>query len=252
MINTLDKSRSWEDVKKELKNLIDIDERSITAIIKEAGLSRDTYYKLDDPAKFESPMRKTSVKRLAKVLNVPCDYNNEIPYLNEVHINSPTLSGVTPKDIIKYAIGTVGKVPVLAEAIDVSETEIMRIAASDNEDKVISFTLLKKIVQTIGKELVIVGDNSLALLDGKEEISKIDSPILKTPTSKIGVTDNFSISGISDRGLLELLSPDNLVKHDISDQELEELSSLQRSRKSHGTISQWINILYSIRALAST
>jgi DNA-binding phage protein len=251
MSTTIDNTRTWIDVKSELKNLFKTDGRSISAIIRKAGMSRDTYYKLDDSAKSVSPLRKSTTKRLAKALNVPCVYYHGFPYFDRVHLKSETLNGITAGDLIIQAAGAVGVAP-LADTAGIPTMEFRRMLDSDPDVEVISFKSLKNIVKTLGYELAIVGDNSLALIDKNTEYSKKDSPIMGSTALGVNETDSLSISGISDRGLLELFAPDNLAKHNITEQELKELGFIHSSRKSHGTISQWINILYSIRGLDPT
>ena len=144
MDTSIDNTRTWNDVKSDLIALFKSDGRSISAIIREAGMSRDTYYKLNDSAKSDSPLRKSTTKRLAKALNVPCVYYDGFPYFDRVHLKSETLNRISAGDLIIQAAGAVGVAP-LADTAGIPRKDFRRMLESDPDIEVISFKSLKNI-----------------------------------------------------------------------------------------------------------
>ena len=77
-------NKSWKDVKEKLKALIEAEQISDNEVIRKAGLSRNTYYKLFTPDREYSTMRKSTVFALAKVLHQHVKYLNEIPQFSNI------------------------------------------------------------------------------------------------------------------------------------------------------------------------
>lgn len=242
--------KQWKDVKTQLKILLEDDDRSHLAIFKDAGLSTDTYYKLMDDDRDNKPMRKATIEGLAKALNIECTYHNGFPFFGTININLKTKNNKTVKEIVERAIEHAEYVPFLSQETGIPDAELENIINSDSKFKTISLKDFRKIVNSIGLNLSIWSDNTIALMDSKAQVAELDLYSQdRTNLSKQNPEDNVDAPGISDKGLLELIEPNNRLKHAITEHEIKELASIHRSRNSNGTIQQWLNILYSIRGL---
>jgi len=243
--------KQWKDVKTQLKILLEDDDRSHLAIFKDAGLSTDTYYKLMDDDRDNKPMRKATIEGLAKALNIECTYHNGFPFFGTININFKTKNGKTVREIVKRAIEHAEYVRFLSQETGISDAELENIINSDSKFKTISLKDFRKIVNSIGLNLSIWSDNTIALMDSKAQVTELDLFFQdRTNPSELNPEENLLVvPGISDKGLLELIEPNNLLKHAITVHEIKELASIHRSRNSNGTIDQWITILYVNRSL---
>ena len=242
--------KGWPDVKEQIKILLESDERSHLAIFKEAGLSTDTYYKLVDDDRADTPMRKATVEGLAKALNIECTYHHGLPFFGAINIFLKTKNGPTVREVVQLAINHAGDIYSLSLETGIPDSELSSIINSTNEHKTISLTLFRKIVQSIGLNLSIWSDNTIALMDKAARVTELDLYFhsnSNVPTEN--PEEDIDVPGISDRGLLELIKPDNRSKHAITEHEIKELASIHRSHLSNSTKDQWITILYVIRSL---
>jgi hypothetical protein len=80
----------WIDVKCYLKDRIDSSGKPPSQVMKEAGLSTDSYYKLFESGRYSSPMRGSTVHGLASVLFLDVRYENGIPQFDELWLSSPS------------------------------------------------------------------------------------------------------------------------------------------------------------------
>jgi len=242
--------KQWKDVKTQLKILLEDDDRSHLTIFKDAGLSTDTYYKLMDDNRENKPMRKATIVGLAKALNIECTFHNGFPFFGTINIYLKTKNGPTVRGIVERAIKHAEYVHFLAQETDIQDSVLESIINSDSEFKTISLKDFRKIVNYIGLSLSIWSDNTIALMDTKAQVTELDLFLHeRSNLSKQIPEDNLDAPGISDKGLLELIEPDNRLKHAITEHEIKELANIHRSRNSKGTLDQWITILYVNRSL---
>jgi hypothetical protein len=242
--------KQWKDVKTQLKILLEDDDRSHLAIFKDAGLSTDTYYKLMDDDRDNKPMRKATIQGLAKALNIECTFHNGFPFFGTINIHLKTKNGPTVREIVELAIKHAEYVHFLSLDTGIPDSELNSIINSDSKFKTISLKDFRKIVNYVGLNLSIWSDNSIVLMDKAAQVTELDLFFQeRSNLPKHNPEDILDAPGISDKGLLELIEPNNREKHNITEHEIKELASIHRSRNSKGTIDQWVTILYVNRSL---
>jgi transcriptional regulator with XRE-family HTH domain len=249
MKKTWNDVKTWEDVRLELKVLLKSDEQSAFEIFKQAGLSRNAYYKIFESGRESTIIRKSTINRLAIALNLPCAFYDGLPYFGALEASHQTRNGSTVKEVIQLAVDIARTPKLLSENTHVQLEEITNILGSDNPVGIMSLKSFSKIAKAIGLTLSIFRDNSFALIANNGEIPKLDSYVPSEGIISLSQVDEHSISFVSDFGLYQLLNPNNLKKHSITEQEIEELTYIHESRNSKGNLSQWIAILYAIRGL---
>jgi hypothetical protein len=220
---------SWKDVKQNLKDLIEADQISDHEAIRKAGLSRSTYYQLFDPDRVESPMHKSTVFALAKVLNHHVKYVDGIPQFTQMLARPSRISAKHVHESIDKAVEITGS---LAKFSRLSGMDIDQLN-----------TLMDLSPNTI------IDISSLDLIDSaidRLDLKRISKGPMKSPEVNIGKVDE---NIISDNGLLQLLTGENLTKHNISESERSELLMISQNRNTQTTIEHWVSILYTLRAL---
>ncbi len=244
------KTRSWNDVKGELKSYLEADPRSKFEIIEKAGLSKDAYYKLFAPERSGSPMRRGTVEGLAKALNLTCMYpHGGMPSFGTEELLTQSLHTANTKETIQYAINIVGNIELLAEKTEIRASELSSYLEPDKQDKPISIQTLNKIAQAINRTLIVFGDNSISLVDEFGYDPNNQPTIVRVDLSTLAPVDRNYTPQIYDNGLFELIHHDIRKKHDITEQEIKVLAHIQNDLETNGTLSQWVNILYAIRGL---
>jgi hypothetical protein len=238
--------RTWTDVKRQLKEHLDADTRSNFVIFLDAGLTKDAYYKTFDKYRSGSKMREVTVYKLAESLNIAVTYIDDFPYFGNVLIKSK--SGESIAELTRRAIDRAGDIEILSQMSEILILELSSIVSQSSKRTALSVDQFHRILKTTQLEVTADSDNTIVVLDGKEEVSRIEPVVFSS--SQARVYHGISSKGeMYDSGLLELVDPENRAKHSITQEEIRELTLIQNSRNSDGTVDQWINVLYAIRGL---
>jgi len=240
--------KTWANVRQQLVDIIELSETSPIKVFQDAGLSRDTYYKTFNPKRAKSPMRETSVKGIARALNLSLAYIDYFPYFG--YVSPQARKGLSILEIAKQAIDNTAGIEQLARDSSIPMEELYNILEPSGPKLAIPISYFCMLMEALNLNISNYSDNSIGVIDGSREISRFDQylekDILALPITEL---DTHS-ADVTDRGLLELLTPQNRLKHSITGQEIEELTFLHLSRISDATISHWITVLYSIRGLS--
>ena len=243
--------RTWQDVKAEIKELLAEDERSHLSIFKEAGLSVDLYYKLFDPEREFAPMRKSTVRKLAKALGVDCTYHHGLPYFGAISVHYYTRNGSTIKEILAIALSRLGgDLGRMSERTGLSVDELDLLLDSRDEADGIRISTLRKIAEILDLNLSIWSDSSVAFEKGAATVPELSRSAKSNWIDDIEVTEELSpFDDIDDEGLIELLDYRNITKHSIRDDEIKELIYIHERHYTDATVHQWLLVLYAIRGL---
>ena len=256
--------RSWETVKDELKSYMDADPRSKFEIFEMAGLSRDAYYKLfpikkvdeskqqaeERKKKAKAPMRRATVEGLAKALNLTCMFSpGGWPTFSTADPLAGYLNNANTKEAVKYAIKIAGGLEILSEKADIPISELESISQSDSQDTPTSLHTLHKIAQAIDRTLIVFGNDSTSLVSNPNHDPSVSPTTVKFDLSTLAHVGVSESPRILDAGLKQLVFGDSSLKHEITNNEIKILSQIQDSSETDGTLTQWTNILYSIRGL---
>ncbi len=240
---------SWKEVKQFLKNLIEAQQISDHEVIRRAGLSRSTYYQLFDPARENSPMRQATVFALAKVLYQGVKYIDGIPQFSPILARSKNITAEYVQKAITDAIHTVGSIEKLSRLADLNIFQ-MQTLLNLSPNTVIDMSTLDQVSIAIEKlDLDRISEGSKSSLKTNfEEGHPVGSNVSEGDTG-IKVLKHDELENVSDHGLLQLITEENLKKYNISDTERSELSMISQNRNSQTTIEHWVSILYALRAL---
>jgi hypothetical protein len=252
-----DEVRDWKAIKDELKSYMDADPRSKFEIIEKAGLSRDAYYKLfpteeakDSEKKANAPMRRATVEGLAKALNLTCMFSpGGWPTFSAADPLAGYLNNANTKEAVKYAIEIAGSLELLSEKADISTSELESILKSDSQHTPTSLHTLHRIAQAIDRTLIVFGDDSITLVNNHSHGPSASPTTVKLDLSTLAHVGANDSPRIMDEGLKQLVFGDSGLKHEITENEIKMLSQIQDSSETDGTLTQWTNILYSIRGL---
>ncbi len=241
--------KSWQEVKKHLKQLIEAEPISELAVIKSAGLSRNSYYKIFAPDRKNSPMRKATVHALAKVLRQQIKYVDGFPQFSPILALSPHAAARYVKDTIKHGTKLTGSLWQFSQKSGIDESHLLKIMDASPEVP-IDILVLDAL------------ENAIAQIDLEGALKERDSSTIAIPElAKDGQTyhsettlgeifqNSDKLVTTSDKGLLQLTTEENLLKYNISDTERSELSMISQNRNSQTTIEHWVSILYALRAL---
>jgi hypothetical protein len=240
---------SWKEVKQFLKNLIETQQISDHEAIRRAGLSRSTYYQLFDPAREDSPMRQATVFALARVLHHVVKYTDRIPQFSPILALQPYAAARYVQDAINVGVALTGSLWELSQKSKIDISHLRTIMDAPPETQIDELTL-----ETL--------DITIAQLDLERDLKarksspRVNSEIAKDGQTRQSVTASEEIgqssdklNTISDTGLLQLITDENLIKYNISDTERSELSMISQNRHSQTTLEHWVSILYTLRAL---
>ena len=240
--------KTWANVRQQLIDILELSGASPNKVFQDAGLSRDSYYKTFNPNRAKAPMREASVKGIARALNLPVTYIDNFPYFGYVSPNPR--NGLSILEIAKLAVDNTNNVELLARNSSIPLVELLNILEPSGSKLAIPISYFCMLMEALKLNLSNYRDNSIGVIDSSGEISRFDQylekDILAIPITEV---ETHSVD-VSDPGLLELLTPQNRLKHSITSQEIEELTFLHLSRISDATISHWVTILYAIRGLS--
>jgi len=226
---------SWREVKEYILNVIEHEWGSEFDVMKEAGLTRDSYYKIFSPERLDRPMRKATVYGLAKALDFPVRYRKGIPQFTVLEQNEAgeyvTLKSFARK-ALKYAIRVAGSIDELSQITLIPKETLTEILSESNDDSDVRIDYFYKIGAALNRELNVDYTGELTLYH--------------PDTNKF---DEDSID-ILDEGLNQLLTKkENRTKHNISDIEAEVLVRIYQKISTQATIDRWTSLLYSLRGL---
>jgi hypothetical protein len=241
--------KDWYEVKKYLKDRIDSEQGSQFAVIEKAGLSRDSYYKLFAPEREKSPMRKSTVMGLAKALRIEVVYEYGIPQFTRKVTTKSSIFAVNARDGLEYAIRLGGSIETIAEKSKIRLEVLQSVLEPTNYDTEVSVHLFSKIAKAIDRVLIVYDNGFIDFEEygyGGPEPPE-GEPVMAPRWWHDEELDQ--LDDVTDIGLIELIDQDNRKKYEISDSEAIELSQLSRSRQSDGTLTQWVSILFALRAL---
>ena len=241
--------KSWQEVKKHLKQLIEAEPISELAVINKAGLSRNSYYKIFAVDRKDSPMRKATVSALAKVLRHQTKYVDGFPQFSPIPALSPYTAAQYVKDAIKNGTNLTGSLWQFSQNSGIDESHLLKIMDASAEVQ-IDILILDAL------------ENAIAQLDLKRALKERDSSTIAIPEmakdgqpyhSETTLGEIFQNSDklitISDTGLLQLITDENIIKYNISDTERTELSMISHNRNSQTTLEHWVSVLFTLRAL---
>lgn len=241
--------KSWQEVKKHLKQLIEAEPISELAVIKKAGLSRNSYYKIFAADRKNSPMRKATVYALAKGLRHQTEYVDGFPQFSPILAQSSHSAARYVNEAIKYGTFLSGSLWQFSKKSGIDESHLLKIMDASAEVQ-IDILILEAL------------ENAIKQLDLERALQERDSSTVAIPElAKDGQTyhsettlgeifqNTDKLITISDTGLLQLLTDENISKYNISDTERTELSMISQNRNSQTTIEHWISILFALRAL---
>lgn len=247
--------KSWKEVKNFLKECIESEPSSQSEVIKRAGLSRDTYYKLFAPGRAEAPMRKATVHGLADALFLSVRYENGFPQFSTLNRDSKgfVTSVAHAQEVIKHALDVGADMEYLAKFCKIPIEELEQIMSASNFSKTIPVRYIQYIALAIGKRAVLHPSGKITIEPSK--VVEISPEIDDSTRRHVRLMRKFrerDEKGTSDSGLLELMDNKNRNKHMISDAEAIELISIANRRNTQTTLEHWISILYTLRGLDST
>lgn len=221
--------KSWKEIKTYLQICIDSQRETRAAIIRRAGLSKDSYFKIFRDDRLDKPMRKATVNRLARALNlVVVEYINGLPQIysrTELEREKHYANIFSAQDLIEHALAAM-EFSDLSALTGISVSSLKSIYENVSGDITVDDETLKNIDSVIKGEIHLDEDGNFVRWVAKDET-------------------------IHDQGLRLLLTEENRNKHGITDMEEHELVLIDAGRKSCSTLESWISVLYSLRALGA-
>jgi len=240
---------SWKEVKQKLKDLIEASQISDHEAIRKAGLSRSTYYQLFDPDRVDSPMHKSTVFALAKALNHHAKYVDGIPRFSPILALQPYAAAKYVQDAINVGVALTGSLWQLSQKskIDISHLRTIMDAPPGAQIDIAALNALDNVINQIDLEKDLKARESSPVAN--PEMAKDRQTNHSVAASGGLVQNSDKLNTISDTGLRQLITEENLKKYNISDTERSELSMISHNRNSQTTLEHWVSVLFTLRAL---
>ncbi len=245
---------SWKEVKEYLKKCIESVPGSQFDVIKRAGLSRDTYYKLFSPERANAPMRKATVNGLADALSLGVYYEDGFPQFSALNRDDSGIvtSVAHAQEAIKKVLDTGASLEYLASFSKIPIEELEQIMSAPNYSRTVPFRYLAFIAGAIGQDARIDPSGTGKIIIEPSRRNQFSLEINESTLNNVKLLNPFDDKGkirTSDSGLLQLMEYENRRKHEIIDAEALELLAIAQRRNTQTTIDHWISILYALRAL---
>lgn len=236
-------------MKQQLRVLIESEQIADFEIFRRAGLSRSTYYQLLDPARENSPIRKTTTHALAQILHQDVQFIDGIPQFSPKLARSKNISAKYVQKAIRNAVELTGSLEKFSRLSDINIFQLKAILELSS-DTIISISSLDQIEIAIDRldmeRLPGGGENNRV---SKFESNKSEQSKHSEPESKGLVLGSEELTDIADVGLQQLFKDENIDKYKIAECEVAELSMISLGRNSQTTLEHWVSILYTLRAL---
>lgn len=221
------------------------------AVIKRAGLSRNSYYKIFAPDRQKSPMRKSTVYSLADVLNQQVQYVEGFPQFTINQESGDFIPLHLAREAIQHLITVAGSVEELSNRTKVPIELFWDLISPDASDtRPVSELFLMKMGAYNGLSLRIDPSGNAEYINKTEKPSFVFEED-RFDESKL-IEDFLDYNGYpkpADSGLHELFEEINIDKYQISESERQELFLIATIRNSDSTLERWVSILFNLRAL---
>jgi hypothetical protein len=224
--------KSWKEVKKYLLKEIERAGKSEFTVVKDAGLTRDSYYKIFAFDRWERPMRKATVYGFGRALGYRVRYQAGIPQFSIIGKNESgenVTSKYFAREALKSAIRLAGSIDELARLTSIEKDLFNEILSDSNDDSDVSTSVFVKIASELHAGLLIHRSGEIFIKKAGFDVTAQDA---------------------LDEGLEDLIAnKQNRAIHSISDIEAELMLEIYRKLGTQATIDQWISVLYSLRGL---